>query len=82
MVNKNNFIYPVPSQPVTKHSYIPLVPKRRASMVLVASLLKKQFFLGIKKGEVSRRTGTHCIYNHTTCIHPLVIHVQSDSDVK
>ena len=37
MVNKNNFRYPVPSQPVTKHSYIPLVPKRRASKVVVAS---------------------------------------------
>ena len=31
-------------KPVTKHSHIPLVHKRRASKVVVVSLLKKQFF--------------------------------------
>ena len=36
--------YPVPIQPVTKQSHIPLVHKRSASKVVVASLLKKQFF--------------------------------------
>ena len=44
MVNKNKFKNPVPSQPVSKHSYIPLVPKRRASKVVVASLWKKTVF--------------------------------------
>ena len=44
MVKKNNFRYPVPSQPVTKHSHRPQVHKRSASKVVVASLLKKQFF--------------------------------------
>ena len=34
--------YPVPSQPVTKHSHIPLVHKRSASKVVVARLLKKR----------------------------------------
>ena len=35
MVNKNDCRNPVPSQPVTKHSYIPLVHKRS---VIVTSL--------------------------------------------
>ena len=37
MVNKNDFRNLVPSQPVTKHSHIPLVHKRSASKVVVAS---------------------------------------------
>ena len=44
MVNKNDFRFTIPSQPVTKHSYIPLVQKRSASKVVVASYLKKLFF--------------------------------------
>ena len=37
MVTKNECRFPVPSEPVTKHLYIPLVHKRRASKVVVAS---------------------------------------------
>ena len=34
MVNKNDFRYPVPSQPVTKHSHIPLVHKTTTFILL------------------------------------------------
>ena len=43
-VEKNECRYPVPSQPVAKHSNIPLGHKRSAREVVVASFLKILFF--------------------------------------
>ena len=43
-VKKNDCRYPIPSQPVTKHSHIPLVHKRSAGEVVVAAFEKTVFF--------------------------------------
>ena len=44
VLSKNDCRYPVPSQPVTKHSLIPLGHKKSAREVEVAKFLKKVFF--------------------------------------
>ena len=56
MVKKNDFRYHVPSQPVTKHSHIPLVRKRSAREVLAACFLKKRVFFLFPKLNFYHKT--------------------------
>ena len=48
---------PVPSQPLTKHSHLPLVHKRSAREAVVASFLKKTFFSQFPNWRAPRRGG-------------------------